>query len=312
MTPAADIVITEFIDDAALASLRRDFAVHYDPKLAAKPAEIVRLAAASRGLIVRNVTQVRGALLEGLEALRVVGRLGVGLDNIDVEACRARGILVYPATGANTVSVAEYVIAAILHGLRGGIWRVTDKVMAGWWERTSLLLGEAAGKRLGLIGFGAIARAVARRAAALDMVVVASDPVVPPNDPAWRELGATRVDLAELLAECDVVSLHVPLTDATRNMIDAGALAAMKPTAGIINTSRGGVIDETALAAALAAGKLGFAVLDVFEREPPGGSPLAGVPNLIATPHIAGNTVESNVRVSQVTVDNVRRALKSV
>jgi (S)-sulfolactate dehydrogenase len=175
------------------------------------------------------------------------------------------------------------------------------------------MLGEVSGKRLGLIGFGAIARAVARRAAALEMKVAACDPAVPAEDIVWREMRVDRVELDDLLQTSDVVSLHVPLTPETRNLIDAAALARMKPGAVIINTSRGGIIDEEALVEALKAGRLGNAVLDVFETEPvPAGSIYAGVPNLMLTPHIAGVTVEGNVRVSSVTAANVRRALKAL
>ncbi|MBI3708924.1 MAG: 3-phosphoglycerate dehydrogenase [Proteobacteria bacterium] len=307
-----DIVITEFIEESALAGLKREFDVHCDPTLVDRPDDIVRIGAEAPGLIVRNMTQVRGPVLDGLRRVRVIGRLGVGLDNIDMAACAARGIQVFPATGANAVSVAEYVIAAILVGRRN-VWNVSGRVLDGWWDRTTLLFGEASGKRLGLIGFGTIARAVAKRAAALDMTAVATDPNVPAGDPIWRQLGVGRVDLPSLLATSDVVSLHVPLLPATRNLIDGAALARMKPSAGLINTARGGIVDEAALAAALKAGKVGFAVMDVFDKEPlPKGSPLAGAPNVMLTPHIAGNTVESNIRVSRMTADSVRRALQAL
>lgn len=170
---------------------------------------------------------------------------------------------------------------------------------------------EVHGKVLGLVGFGAIARETAVRARALGMAIIAADPFVKADDPAWSRIGARSVDLATLLAEADAVSLHVPLTAETRNLVDAKRLAAMKRDAVIVNAARGGVIDEAALAAALKAGTIAGAALDVFDVEPlKAGSPLAGCPNLILTPHIAGVTVESNVRVSSVTAANVRRILK--
>ncbi|MBI3453112.1 MAG: hydroxyacid dehydrogenase [Rhodospirillales bacterium] len=305
-----DIVITEFIDAWAVDDLRRDFGVHYDPKLVDRPDDIARLAADSPALIVRNRTQVKDAVLAACKKLKVIGRLGVGLDNIDMEECRRRGIQVFPATGANTVSVAEYVIAAALVGLRD-VWHANADVLAGKWPRNQLMFRETSGKRLGLIGFGAIARAVAKRARALDMTLAAHDPLLPAGDPAWAEFGVVHLDLDVLLATSDVVSLHVPLTPATRNLIDAAALAKMKPDAILVNTSRGGIIDELALAAALQAGRLGGAALDVYDEEPlKAGSPLDGVPRLLLTPHIAGVTRESNARVSTVTVASVRRALK--
>jgi (S)-sulfolactate dehydrogenase len=169
---------------------------------------------------------------------------------------------------------------------------------------------ELAGKRLGLVGYGAIARVTGRMARDLGMSVAAYDPLLPDEHPAWA--GAQRQSLPELLASSDVVSLHVPLTDATRNMLDAKAIAGMKPGSILINAARGGVVDETALCAALRSGQIGGAALDVFAREPVDattGAQFAGVPNLILTPHIAGVTEESNVRVSAVTAEAVARHL---
>jgi (S)-sulfolactate dehydrogenase len=310
---AYDIVISEFVDQWAVDDLMRDYRVHYDRTLVSKPDELARLAAESPAIIVRNLTQVRGPVLAAMKNLKVVGRLGVGLDNIDMDECARRGIKVFPATGANTVSVAEYVIAACLVGLRD-VWKANADVIAGKWPRNDLMLGEVSSKKLGLIGFGGIARAVAARARAMEMQLAAYDPVLPADDPAWARYGVERVDSVDALcAASDIVSLHVPLTDATRNLIDAARLAKMKPTAILINTARGGIVDEAALAAALKAGKLGGAAIDVFATEPlKDGSHFAGVPRLWLTPHIAGVTAEGNVRVSSVTVANVRGALREL
>ncbi len=306
-----DIVISEFMDDDAVADLKRDFKVHYDKALADKPQELMALAAAAPALIVRNRTQVRGDLLAACKALKVVGRLGVGLDNIDVEECARRAIAVFPATGANTLSVAEYVIAASLVALRD-VWHASDAMLAGKWPRNDLMLGEVSGRCMGLVGFGAIARAVAVRARALGMSIMAFDPLMKADDPAWAEHGAARAaTLDDLLAAADVVSLHVPLLASTRNLLDARAFDRMKKTAIVVNTARGGIVDEPALCAALKAGRIRAAVLDVFDAEPlPAGSVFAGVPNLYLTPHIAGVTAEGNVRVSAVTAANVRNALR--
>lgn len=305
----ADIVISEFMDEDVLrrAFAGRDFL--YDPTLVDRPAELAQAVAGARALVVRNRTQVRGALLEAATALKVVGRLGVGLDNIDLDACRARGIVVHPASGANDVSVAEYVVTAMLVLLRRA-WFASPQVLAGKWPRMTTIGREVAGRTLGLVGFGAIARETARRARALDMRVVAFDPLLKADDPAWSL--ATRRELDALLGESDVVSLHVPLTAATRRMLGAAAFARMPRGAIVINAARGGVLDEAALAAALASGHLGGAALDVFEREPldvEAARVFEGVPNLILTPHIAGVTEESNVRVSEVTAAAVLRSL---
>lgn len=306
-----DIVVSEFMDEAAVADLQRDHDVHYNPGLVDRPEELMALVGDCRALIVRNRTQVRGALLEACRRLVVVGRLGVGLDNIDLATCRARKIEVCPATGANNDAVAEYVVGGVLLLLRSA-FHATAEVLAGAWPRTRLIGREVGGRRLGLVGFGAIARETARRAKALGMEVVAHDPYLRAEDPAWTEHGVQPVGLDELLETADAVSLHVPLTDRTHHLIGAQALARMRSDAVLVNAARGGVVDEAALAAALRAGRPGAALLDVFEQEPlPAGSPLEGAPNLILTPHIAGVTQESNVRVSAVTARNVRRMLET-
>jgi (S)-sulfolactate dehydrogenase len=299
------ILITEFMDEAAVDRLRAAHPVTYDPGLADRPGEIPAMMAGVRALIVRNRTQVRGALLDAATDLRCVGRLGVGLDNIDVAACEGRGVAVYPATGANNLSVAEYVIGTAMALLRGA-YAANDAMIAGAWPRQACAGRELAGKVLGLVGFGAIARDTAGRARALGMEVAAFDPFVSEGDPVWRTVG--RLDLDTLLATADVVSLHVPLTQGTRHLIDAARIVAMKPGAVLVNAARGGVVDEAAVAAALRAGHLGGAALDVFEVEPltaDAARIFAGVPNLILTPHIAGVTVESNTRVSDLIADRV-------
>jgi len=304
-----EIVISEFMDEAAIRASFAGRDVLYDPKLVDDPARLAAAVRDARALIVRNRTQVRGALLEAATRLQVVGRLGVGLDNIDVTACEAHGIAVYPATGANDLSVAEYVITAALMLLRRA-WFASARVAAGEWPRTELMGRELSGKRLGLVGYGAIARVTGRMARGLGMSVAAYDPLLPADHAAWAD--ASPQPLPELLATSDVVSLHVPLTDATRNMIDAGALAGMRRGAILVNAARGGIVDEAALCAALRSGHLGGAALDVFAREPvdaASGASFVGVPNLILTPHIAGVTDESNVRVSAVTAEAVARHL---
>jgi (S)-sulfolactate dehydrogenase len=305
----AEIVISEFMDEAAIRASFGGRDVLYDPKLVDDAPRLAAAVRDARALIVRNRTQVRGALLEAAPRLEVVGRLGVGLDNIDVAACEARGIAVYPATGANDLSVAEYVITAALMLLRRA-WFATGRVAAGEWPRTELMGRELAGKRLGLVGYGAIARVTGRMARDLGMSVAAYDPLLPADHAAWAH--AIRQPLTELLKDSDVVSLHVPLTDATRNMIDARAIATMRRGAILVNAARGGVVDEAALCESLRSGHLGGAALDVFAREPvdaAAGALFAGVPNLILTPHIAGVTDESNVRVSAVTAEAVARHL---
>jgi (S)-sulfolactate dehydrogenase len=301
----AEIVITEFMDEAAISSVLSGRDVVYDPKLVDQPDKLASLVKDARALIVRNRTQVRGALLDAAGKLEVVGRLGVGLDNIDVEACKARGIAVYPATGANDVSVAEYVITAMLVLLRRA-WFASDEVFSGKWPRMSTIGREVQGKTLGLIGLGGIARETASRARALGMDVLAFDPLLPKDHAAWQLARSASLD--ELIARSDVISLHVPLIASTKRMIGPSQIAAMKRGSIIINAARGGVVDEAAIVDALRSGQLGGAALDVFETEPldvAAGARFADVPNLILTPHIAGVTEESNVRVSEVTARTV-------
>jgi (S)-sulfolactate dehydrogenase len=304
------IVISEFMDEPAVASLKAKFDVRHDAQLADRRDELLAAVADVDAVIVRNRTQVDQALLASAARLRVVGRLGVGLDNIDVEACRARGIQVIPASGANALAVAEYVICTVMLLLRGQ-YLSSAAVAAGEWPRGALGEGrETAAKTLGIVGFGGIGRLTARLAQGLGMKVIAADAMIPADSPVWRDNGVAPRELDALLAESDAVTLHIPLTTETRHLIDAARIGRMKPGAVLVNSARGGVVDETALVAALRAGRLGGAALDVFEHEPvPAGSPLAGVPNLVLTPHVAGVTRESNARVSSMIAEKVADAL---
>ena len=310
MAHMARIVITEFMDERAVARLQAAHDVLYDPQLVDDPARLLGLAATAQALVVRNRTQVRGALLAALVDGTVVGRLGVGLDNIDVAGCTARGMQVIPATGANALSVAEYVIATAMLLLRGA-YASSAAVATGQWPRNALSNGrEIGGKTLGLVGFGSIGQLTARLGKALGLQVVAFDAMMDDDHPAFAEAGVHCAGLDEVIAMSDVVSLHVPLVDSTRGLFSAACIASMKPGAVLINTARGGIIDEVALAAALRAGALGGAAIDVFGAEPLPASPhFDGCPNLVLTPHIAGVSVESNERVSFLIADKLLEAL---
>ncbi len=306
-----DIVIAEFMDEAAIRQYLGEFTVLYDPKLVDEPQRLHAALADCRALIVRNRTQVRGALLDAAPLLQVVGRLGVGLDNIDLAACTARAIRVFPATGANDLAVAEYVVCAAMLLLRRA-WFASAEVAAGQWPRMKLIGQELEGKQLGLIGFGAIARLTATKALALGMRVAAYDPFVASTDSAWK--GVTRLDLPALLASSDVISAHTPLTPQTRHLISDDAFAQMKQGAILVNAARGGVVDESALLSALRSGRIGGAAIDVFETEPlteAAGRAWRELPNVVLTPHIAGVSTESNIRVSQVIAQTVCEALRN-
>jgi (S)-sulfolactate dehydrogenase len=305
------IVISEFMDSVSVEELQATFDTTYDPALVDKRADLLATLADAEALIVRNRTKVDAPLLAAAPKLRVVGRLGVGLDNIDVGACEARGIGVIPAAGANAGAVAEYVIGTAMALLREAYTRSAETA-AGKWPRTALSNGrEIAGKTLGLIGFGGIGQLTARLAQGLDVTVIAHDPMFSADAPVWKKTGVACKSLDEVLAQSDIISLHIPLTAETRNLLGTAALAKMKKASTLINTSRGGIVDERALAEALRSGHLTGAAIDVFDQEPLApGNALADAPNVILTPHIAGVTTESNTRVSALIAERVAAYLR--
>jgi (S)-sulfolactate dehydrogenase len=304
------IVISEFMHGAAVELLREGFDVIYDPDLVGQPHALRHAVASADALIVRNRTRVEESLLSAGRVLKVIGRLGVGLDNIDLQRCRERHIEVIPATGANAQAVAEYVMATAMLLLRGA-FAASAEVASGAWPRARLSQGrEIAGKTLGLVGFGTIGQLTARLARGLGMDAIASDPALPDDASIWAETGVRPLPLDELVAHSDVVSLHVPLLPGTRNLFDGARIGRMKPRSLLINTSRGGIVDEPALASALREERLSGAALDVYRDEPlAADSALADVPNLILTPHIAGVTAESNVRVSHFIASQISAQL---
>lgn len=305
------IVISEFMDERAVAQLQHRHDVVYEPTLVDDMPRLLERAASADALIVRNRTQVRGALLGALTQCKVIGRLGVGLDNIDVPGCEANGMVVIPATGANALSVAEYVITASMMLLRGAFASSAD-VAAGKWPRNALGNGrETAGKVMGVIGFGSIGRTVARLAQGLGMSVIAFDAMLDADTPVFQQTGVNYVGLQELILQSDVITLHVPLVDATRGLFNAANIASMKPGAVLINTSRGHIVDLAAVAASLRSRHLGGAAIDVFDTEPlAADAALQGCPNLLLTPHISGVSAESNERVSFLIAEKVLEALQ--
>ncbi len=305
-----DIVITEFMDESTVRSLSVDFDVAYDPALVDRRGDLLAIVDGVRGLIVRNRTVVDDELVTAAPRLQVVGRLGVGLDNIDLQACQEHSVQVKTAAGANADAVAEYVVAAVLALVRGALLS-TDRVVAGEWPRTDLVGLEVAGRTLGLVGLGDISRRVATRASALGMRVWAHDPYLAADDPAWDLV--ENVALTHLISLSDAISIHVPLTSETAALFDREAIGSMRPSAVLVNTARGGIVDEEALVDALREHRIRGAAIDVFEHEPVDrsiGKHFENIPNLILTPHIAGVTEESNLDVSQMTADLVRSVLE--
>ena len=294
------ILITEFMNEDAVNLLKKKYDVYYDISLAEDSNSLVKLINKMKALIVRNKTLVSRELIENAPNLTCVGRLGVGLDNIDLNACEEQNITVYPALGANSHSVAEYVICASMLLLRKAYFK-KNEMIAGNWPRQESSGSEVYGKTLGLIGFGDIAQKTRDLALGLGIKTVAYDPYLEKDSNVWKE--TKNLPLENLLSISDIISLHIPLSKETKNLIDEKKLRLIKNSSVIINTSRGGIIDENSLAKLLKENKIGGAALDVFSKEPinkVNAKKFEGLDNLILTPHIGGVTKESNERVSKM------------
>lgn len=309
-TACVRIVISEFMDQAGIAILRRRAEVLYAPGLHREPVALRSALADADALVVRNETRVDRELLRAATRLRVVGRLGSGLDNVDLRAAAELGIPVVYAPEAGSDSVAEFTLALLLC-LARRIPAADRDTRQGGWAREAFMGTDLAGKTLGVLGFGRIGRRVAVRASALGMEVLAYHPRLPPGDPAWRRWRARPVGERELFARADALAVHLPLTPETQGYLNRERLAWLKPGALLVSVGRGEVVDEAALAEALRAGHLAGAALDVRTREPPPQpDPLAELPNTILTPHIAAFTAEAQRRAALTVARDVLRVLE--
>ena len=304
------ILISEFITSQALETLRSKHKVIYEPDLYKDRPTLIAALQNIEVLIVRNLTQVNEEVLAGAPNLKVVGRLGVGLENIELPACAKRNIKVIPATGANAESVAEYVVGAAVALTRGFI-PATISTLKGEWPRPRFsTYHEFLGQTIGIVGFGSIGRVVAKKAHAFGLHCLAYDPMMSTSSVELDGFSVPLLSLSELLRKSDIVSLHLPFLPETKNLFNAVTLDQMKHGACLINTARGGILDEKVLVERLRSGRLGGAAIDVFEAEPAKDlSHFADIENLILTPHVAGVTHESNERVSQMIADEVNRFL---
>ncbi|GAB6179139.1 hypothetical protein JCM14036_04580 [Desulfotomaculum defluvii] len=302
------IVVTELIWEEGLEILRELGEVVYDQNLW-KSDNLADVVKGCDALIVRNQTKVTEELMTQAPNLKVIGRLGVGLDNINVAAAKAKGIPVVFARNANAISVVEYVFSAMFSFSRP-LEKATQDVKQGNWNRKLWTREEIYGKTLGLIGVGEIGARLASRARAMGMKVVGFDPFLPPYELACTDIGVSMTSLEKVLTESDYVSLHVPLNDQTRNLINKESLGTMKKTAYIINTARGGVINEEDLYEALKSNTIAGAALDVLAKEPPTGNKLLELDNIILTPHIAGLTEEAQVRTSELVAHECTKVLR--
>ena len=280
--------MTEPLAERGLELLRER--AQTDVRLGLSTEELVKLIGDYEALIVRSQTKVTAEVIEAGRKLVVIGRAGVGLDNIDVDAATRKGIVVVNSPMGNIVATAEHTIA-LMFALARHIPQACASVKAGGWERRKFVGVELRGKVLGIIGLGRVGSEVARRARALEMKVIGYDPFISPE--RAQSLGVELVSWEELFRRADFISLHVPLTPSTRNLIGERELSWVKPTVRIINTARGGLIDEEALCRALEEGRVAGVALDVFSSEPPVDSPLLKFENVIATPHIGASTAEA-------------------
>ncbi|HLB78894.1 MAG TPA: hydroxyacid dehydrogenase, partial [Dongiaceae bacterium] len=272
------------------AELLRERGLEADVRTGLAPAELMACIAAYDGLAVRSATKVTAAVLAAGANLKVVGRAGVGVDNIDVAAATQRGVVVMNTPYGNSVTTAEHAIALMLAVARQ-LPAADRSTRAGRWEKSRFLGVELTGKTLGVIGCGNIGSIVADRAHGLKMKVVAYDPYL--SDERARDLNVQKVALDELLGRADFITLHVPLTEATRGMIDEAAFARMKPGVRLINCARGGLVVEADLKAAIESGRVAGAALDVFAEEPARENPLFGLEQVVATPHLGAATSEA-------------------
>ena len=307
MTGLRRVLVTDGISESGLDLLRETPGVDVVRIDDSGSPEFATALASASALIVRSVTKVTAAMLEGAPALAVVGRAGVGVDNIDVAAATQRGVAVLNAPAGNSTAAAELTMALILAVVRK-VAEADRAVRGGQWERNRLRGVELRGRTLGLIGAGRIGGLVAQRARAFGMNVIVHDPHL--SEDRAADLDMPMVDLDDLLTTADIVTLHVPMTTETKGMIDASALALMRRGSFLVNVSRGGVVVETDLAASLEAGHLAGAALDVFEEEPLASeSPLLRIPNLVLTPHLGASTAEAQEQVAVEICAAVRLAL---
>lgn len=307
MTESIRILVTDPLAQEGIDLLQSDGRVKVDVKTNLEGPQLLGLIGQYDGLVVRSGTQVTRQLLKAGKRLKVIGRAGAGLDNIDVQAASKLGIIVMNAAGSNTISTAEHTLSMIL-ALSRSIPQADASLKAGQWKRTAFMGVELYGKYLGVIGLGRIGSEVASRAKAFGMRILAYDPHL--SEEKLRERDTTPVaTLEELLKQADYITVHTPLTAETRHLIGEREFALMKPGVRVVNCARGGILSEKALLKALDAGKVAGAALDVFEEEPPTHQPLLKHPKVIVTPHLGASTEEAQRGVAREIAVSVREYL---
>ncbi|MBI3921068.1 MAG: phosphoglycerate dehydrogenase [Armatimonadetes bacterium] len=294
------VLVTDEIAPEGLEILQQSLDV--DLRLGIPEDDLVGIIGDYEGLVVRSQTKVNRRIIEHADGLKVIGRAGVGVDNIDLDAATEKGIIVVNSPAGNTLAVAEYSLGMLLALLRK-IPHSHASLKSGKWSRSQYMGQQLFGKKLGIIGIGRIGTEVARRAKALGMEVLGSDPFL--SSQRAHSLGIELCEVADIFARPDFITFHCPLTKETRNLVNPRSLAQMKDGVFLVNCARGGVIDEAALYDALRSGKVAGAALDVYQEEPPKGSPLLELDNVVATPHLAASTIEAQVDVAVDVADQI-------
>jgi len=293
---APRVLISDKLSPAAVEIFKsRGVEVDYQPDLGKDKDKLLSVIGQYDGLAIRSATKVTDKLIQAADRLKVVGRAGIGVDNVDIPAASARGVIVMNTPFGNSITTAEHAIA-MMFAVARQIPKADASTQSGKWEKSKFMGAEITSKTLGLIGCGNIGSIVAERAIGLKMRVIAFDPFL--SEDRARDLGVEKVDLEALFARADMITLHTPLTDKTRNIIDADAIAAMRDGVILINCARGGLIDEAALRAGLDSGKVAGAGVDVFVEEPATDNVLFGAPNLVCTPHLGASTSEAQENVA--------------
>jgi D-3-phosphoglycerate dehydrogenase / 2-oxoglutarate reductase len=301
------ILISDKLGQAGLDCLDNIEGVMYDMITGMTKEELIAKIPEYDALIIRSDTRPDADIIAAGKKLKIIGRAGIGVDNVDIEAASRYGVMVMNTPRANSVATAEQTMALMLAVNRNTV-PAHNSVAAGNWDRSRFVGTELAGKTLGIIGFGYIGRLVARRARAFGMNIIAHDPYIP--EEVVTEIGAQLLSLPEFFAQADIITLHSVVTPETTNLINQETIAQMKDGVMIINVARGKLIDEQALAQALNSGKVAAAALDVYQKEPPEGSPLIGLPNVLHTPHLGASSKEAQRRVAEEIVEQVVDALR--
>lgn len=296
------VLVSDSLAKEGIEILQQAEGIEVEVKVGLPPEELKKIIRDYQGLVIRSATKVTAEIIEAAENLKVIGRAGAGLDNVDIPAATKRNIVVMNTPGGNTISAAEHAIS-LMFSLARRIPQSTSSMKVGKWEKKKFMGTELYQKTLGIIGIGNIGAVVADRALGLKLKVIAHDPFV--SEERARQIGVELVSLAELFQRADIITIHTSLTDETRGLINAASFEKMKDGVMIINCARGGIIVEEDLCQAIKKGKVRGAALDVFETEPPGQCPLLELEEVVCTPHLGASTEEAQIKVAVAVAEQI-------